>query len=93
MNQKTAVILAAGLVVSALVWTDHTAPFAAAQSAPSPFEDAAPAQGVDVMLTMPILESQGWFIHAYRGRVRACSVDGASVVGERTAPRCSDWSG
>ena len=48
--------------------------------------------GADVLLTFPVLEQRGWFVHAYQGRVRACSVDGASVGEARTAPKCSNWS-
>jgi len=46
----------------------------------------------DVLLTMPLLADKGWFVHAYNGRVRACTADGASVSGERAAPRCTNWS-
>ena len=46
----------------------------------------------DVLLTMPLLADKGWFVHAYNGRVRACTADGASVTGERPAPRCTNWS-
>lgn len=60
-------------------------PSANAQVVPNP-------SGTDVLLTFPLLEQRGWFVHAYNGRVRACSVDGASVGQERTAPRCSHWS-
>lgn len=60
-------------------------PSAEAQSAPV-------AAGGDVLLTMPVLADKGWFIHAYNGRVRACTADGASVAGERPAPKCSKWS-
>lgn len=67
-----------------------------AQGAPaSPTADAqsAPAEAnSDQLLTMPILQEKGWFIHAHNGRVRACTVDGASVAGNRPAPRCSNWS-
>lgn len=60
-------------------------PSANAQSTPTSI-------GTDVLLTFPVLEERGWFVHAFQGRVRACSVDGASVGQERTAPRCSNWS-
>lgn len=92
MNTKAAFILAFGMIGAAFLWTDKGASIAVAQAVPSPLLDRMSGQGVDVLLTMPLLESQGWFIHAYGGRVRACSVDGASVVGDRTAPRCSNWS-
>lgn len=92
MNTKAAFVLAAGMIGAAFIWTDKAGPIAVAQAVPSPMLDRLPGQGVDVLLTMPLLESQGWFIHAYGGRVRACSADGASVVGERTSPRCSKWS-
>lgn len=92
MSVKTAFVLALGMITAAFVWTERGAAIAVAQSVPQPLHVGLTGGGVDVLLTMPILESQGWFIHAYGGRVRACSVDGASVVGERTAPRCSNWS-
>ena len=33
------------------------------------------------------LRDWSWFLHANRGRVRACNMDKVSVVGERPAPR------
>jgi hypothetical protein len=51
-----------------------------------------PNTGTDALLTMPLLADKGWFVHAYGGRVRACTADGASVAGERPAPKCSEWS-
>lgn len=59
----------------------------AADAQSSPVESQS-----DQLLTMPILAEKGWFIHAHNGRVRACTADGASVAGERPAPKCSDWS-
>ena len=40
----------------------------------------------------PRFGEQGWFLHANNGRVRACNMDKVSVVGERTAPRCTKWT-
>lgn len=92
MRLNTALVVAFGMIAAAVIWSERGAAVAVAQSAPQAMQAVPSVGGVDVLLTMPILESQGWFIHAYGGRVRACSVDGASVVGERTAPRCSNWS-
>jgi hypothetical protein len=87
MNTITAAILA--------VWYDRGgshavaySPMAIAQTQPAP----TPATGTDALLTMPLLADKLWFIHAYGGRVRACTADGASVAGERPAPKCSQWS-
>ena len=78
-----ATILAAGALGTATVATQNRP--ATAQSTPV----VAPA---DALMTMPLLEDRGWFIHAHAGRVRACSVDGASVGAAKTPPQCSDWS-
>ena len=61
---------------------------------PSVAQVAIPPQVLsnDALMTMPVLEAKGWFIHAHNGKVRACTVDGASVAGERPSPRCSNWS-
>ena len=47
--------------------------------------------GGDALWHLPQFGDQGWFIHAHNGKVRACNVDKASVVGEKPGPRCSDW--
>ena len=78
-----ATILAAGALGTATVATQNRP--ATAQSAPV----VAPA---DALMTMPLLEDRGWFIHARAGRVRACFVDGVSVGEAKTPPRCSDCS-
>lgn len=96
MSIKAAVIIALGILGASTIWAGRGPSFAVAQAVPSPMPapmtDRLPVSGVDVLLSMPLLEGQGWFLHAFGGRVRACSVDGASVVGERAAPRCSNWS-
>ena len=49
------------------------------------------AQGGDALWHLPKFAENGWFIHAHNGRVRACNMDQASIVGERPGPRCSNW--
>ncbi|MBR2573454.1 MAG: hypothetical protein IKE14_03905 [Loktanella sp.] len=85
MNAITAAILAGGMIGAAAMLSAYS-PMAIAQTQP------APTTGTDALLTMPLLADKGWFIHAYGGRVRACTADGASVAGERPAPKCSEWS-
>ena len=46
-------------------------------------------QAGDALWHLPKFGEQGWFLHANRGRVRACNMDKVSVIGERPAPRCS----
>ena len=53
---------------------------------------APPMQSGDALWHLPKFGEQGWFLHASNGRVRACNMDKASVVGERRAPRCSEWT-
>jgi len=85
MNAITAAILAGGMIGAAAMLSAYS-PMAIAQTQP------VPTTGTDALLTMPLLADKGWFIHAYGGRVRACTADGASVAGERPAPKCSQWS-
>ena len=85
MNAITAAILAGGMIGAAAMLSAYS-PMAIAQTQP------VPTTGTDALLTMPLLADKGWFIHAYGGRVRACTADGASVAGERPAPKCSEWS-
>jgi hypothetical protein len=92
MTTRSALVLALGLVTAAAILGERGLSLAVAQAVPSPLVDRVPVSGTDVLLTMPLLEGQGWFLHAFGGRVRACTVDGASVVGDRTAPRCSNWT-
>ena len=47
--------------------------------------------GSDALWHLPKFGELGWFIHASNGKVRACNMDKASVVGERQGPRCSEW--
>lgn len=51
----------------------------------------SPQPGRDALWHLPKFGEQGWFIHAHNGKVRACNMDKASVVGEKPGPRCSDW--
>lgn len=52
---------------------------------------APPSHAGDALWHLPQFGEQGWFIHASNGRVRACNMDKASVVGEKNGPRCSNW--
>lgn len=90
MNAITAAILAGGMIGAAALVSSYS-PVAVAQTQPAP-QTGAVSQGTDALLTMPLLADKGWFVHAYGGRVRACTADGASVAGERPAPKCSQWS-
>ena len=45
----------------------------------------------DALWHLPKFGEQGWFLHAHNGRVRACNMDKASVIGDKPGPRCSDW--
>ena len=85
MNAITSIIMAVGMIGAAAIVSSYS-PMAVAQTSPTP------AIGIDALLTMPLLADKGWFIHAYGGRARACTADGASVAGERPAPKCSQWS-
>ena len=49
-------------------------------------------QSGDALWHLPRFGEQGWFLHANNGRVLACNMDKVSVVGERAAPRCSEWT-
>jgi len=49
------------------------------------------SSGGDSLWHLPKFGETGWFLHAHNGRVRACNMDKASVVGERSGPRCSNW--
>ena len=51
-----------------------------------------PMQSGDALWHLPQFGDKGWFLHASNGRVTACKMDKASVVGERAAPRCSKWA-
>jgi hypothetical protein len=91
MNTITAAILAVGMIGAAALLSPYS-PMAFAQTSPAPDPSTVLSTGTDALLTMPLLADKGWFIHAYGGRVRACTADGASVAGERPAPKCSQWS-
>ena len=47
--------------------------------------------GCDALWHLPKFGEQGWFLHAHNGKVRACNMDKASVIGDKPGPRCSDW--
>ena len=80
-----AALLGIGTVIGALS-SDNANVTANAQFAPPS------GQSGDALWHLPRFGEQGWFLHAYNGRVRACNMDKVSVVGERAAPRCSKWS-
>ena len=81
---SAAVILAFGITIGSLATQTNST--ANAQFAPPS------AQSGDALWHLPKFGESGWFLHANRGRVRACNMDKVSVVGERTAPRCSLWT-
>jgi hypothetical protein len=85
MKQALVVIslIAVGAVIGSLT-SENLNGAAIAQFAP-------PAQSGDSLWHLPKFGAEGWFLHASGGQVRACNMDKASVVGERTAPRCSAW--
>ena len=45
----------------------------------------------DALWHLPKFGQQGWFLHAHNGKVRACNMDKASVIGDKAGPRCSNW--
>jgi len=91
MNALTAAILATGMIGAAAIVSSYS-PVAVAQTQSLPTTVTVPNTGTDALLTMPLLADKGWFVHSFGGRVRACTADGASVAGERPAPKCSQWS-
>jgi len=80
-----AAFMGTGTVIGALA-ANTTTSTANAQFAPPS------VQSGDALWHLPKFGEQGWFLHANNGRVRACNMDKVSVVGERTAPRCSKWA-
>ena len=78
-----AALLAVGAVIGTLS-SNSLSGSATAQFAP-------PAQSGDALWHLPKFGEQGWFLHANNGRVRACNMDKASVVGGKAGPRCSSW--
>lgn len=82
---SAAVLAALGAVGGALVVSsvDNSAN---AQFAPPS------GQSGDALWHLPKFGESGWFLHANNGCVRACNMDKVSVVGKRTAPRCSKWA-
>lgn len=77
----TLLILLLGYSIGSLNWSSS----AVAQSGPSA------QNGSDALWHLPKFGELGWFIHASNGKVRACNMDKASVVGDRQGPRCSEW--
>ena len=80
----SAALVGIGTVIGALS-SNTTNGTANAQFAPN-------TQSGDALWHLPKFGEQGWFLHANNGRVRACNMDKVSVVGERAAPRCSEWT-
>lgn len=78
-----AALIGVGTVIGALS-ANNLGGAASAQFAP-------PAQSGDALWHLPTLGDDGWFLHASNGKVRACNMDKASVVGEKYGPRCSKW--
>jgi len=72
--------LTSGIAIGSVTVTGN----ANAQQGPS-------VQSSDALWHLPKFGESGWFLHAHNGRVRACNMDGASVAGERQAPKCSNW--
>ncbi len=82
----SALIIAAGMVLSAGVVSTSLSRVDA-QGVKVPV-----GNGGDFLLSLPPLEDKLWFVHASNGRVRACTADGASIIGDRPGPKCSRWS-
>ena len=80
-----AALVGVGTVIGALS-TSTSSSTANAQFGPTS------SQSGDALWHLPKFGESGWFLHANNGRVRACNMDKVSVVGERPAPRCSEWT-
>ena len=80
-----AALVGIGTIIGAITSNDVSS-MANAQFAPPS------SQSSDALWHLPKFGESGWFLHANRGRVRACNMDKVSVVGERPAPRCSKWT-
>ena len=85
MQKLTAVGLVAIGVATGTYFSKHINSPAIAEIGPST------QGGGDALWHLPKFDEQGWFIHAHNGKVRACNMDKASVVGEKSGPRCSNW--
>ena len=57
----------------------------------SNLEAAGSSTSGDALWHLPIFSDNGWFIHASNGMVRACTMDGASVIGDKPGPKCTNW--
>ena len=77
-------LVALGVVAGSYLSSNIGSP-AIAQMGPSTQD------GGDALWHLPKFGEQGWFLHAHNGKVRACNMDKASVVGEKPGPRCSNW--
>jgi hypothetical protein len=78
-------LVAIGAIAGSIISTNLIQPVNAQFAPPS-------VQSGDALWHLPRFGEQGWFLHANNGRVRACNMDKVSVVGERPAPRCSEWT-
>ena len=81
-NVTLVTVIAISAIAGSLISTNLIQPVDA-QMGPS--EQA----GGDALWHLPKFGEQGWFIHAHNGKVRACNMDRASVVGDKQGPRCS----
>jgi len=79
-----AVLIALGITIGG--FASQTTSTANAQFAPPS------TQSGDAPWHLPKFGESGWFLPANNGRVRACNMDKVSVVGERAARRCSEWT-
>ena len=77
-------LIAIGVAVG-ISFSNHIGSSAIAQMGPST------QSGGDALWHLPKFGEQGWFIHGHNGKVRACNMDKASVIGQKAGPRCSNW--
>lgn len=78
------ILLSSLLFSAALILLMQTENSLEAQQAPN-------TSSGDALWHLPKFGENGWFIHAHNGKVRVCNVNNASVIGNKTAPRCSNW--
>ena len=79
-----AALVGIGTVIGAIS-SDDTNGTANAQFAP-------PMQSGDALWHLPQFGDKGMVPPCKQWSCRACNMDKASVVGERAAPRCSEWT-
>ena len=54
-------------------------------------EVASHLDGNNALWQLPKFASSGWFVNANNGPFRACNLNKASVVGDKTRPWCTTW--